>query len=368
MRLIPINAVKEGAFLAQTLYNDNGQVLLSKGVKINERLKAKIKEQGFYSIYIFDDYSQDELEDIIKPEIRRKAIQSVRTVLNALPRLENDDVNTFQKKKIENEVNRHLEDIQDLAKLIVNDVFSQRDVMISLVDIKNTDNYTYMHSVNTSILALVLGIGYGLNKNELYELTLGAMLHDIGKMYIPGEILNKDGPLTDEEFKIIQQHPLRGFNYLKDRTELSGKVRIIALQHHEKMDGTGYPYGLKDDQIYILSKMTSIADIYDAITSDRPYRKSMPPNEAVEFIMGSAGRYFTIDLVKAFIKKIVPYPVGTIVRLSNNCIGVIENINQEFILRPVIKIIKEQEKEVSPYLCNLMRESNVIIQGIVYNV
>ena len=368
MRLIPIDAVKDGAFLAQPLYNDKGQILLAKGTKISSKFREKIKEAGFYTVYILDEYSNEEIEDIIKPEIRRKTITSVTTVLNHISDSNNPEKNFSHKKKLETNINGGLEQIEELVKNIVDDVFSQKNVMINLVDIKNNDSYTYYHSVNVGILALVLGIGMNMNKMDLYDLVMGSLLHDVGKMFIPKEILNKKGKLTPEEFSIMQEHSSRGFNYLKDHTDLSGKVRIIALQHQEKVDGTGYPYNLKNDQIFPLSRITSIADVYDALTSDRPYRNGLHPNEAVEYIMGSGGRYFDMDMVKVFVKKVVPYSVGTIVKLSNQSIGIVESINQEFILRPVIKILKQNNVMVAPFLCDLKREYNIVIEGIVHNL
>jgi HD-GYP domain-containing protein (c-di-GMP phosphodiesterase class II) len=368
MRLVPIYAIKDGAFLAQNLYNENGQILLSKGVKINERYKKKIKEHGFSMVYILDEYSQNEIEDVIKPEIRQKMVQTIRSTFNTLTEFNYQNANAYKKDKLAENVSKNIEAIQDIANNIVEEICSQRNIMISLVDIKNSDSYTYRHSVNVGILSLVLGISYELNKNDLCDLVMGSILHDIGKVFIPNEILMKKGKLTPEEFQIIQEHPARGFHYLKDYSNLNAKARIIVLQHQERIDGSGYPYGLKGDQIYIFSKIAAVADIYDALTSDRPYRSAVSPNEAVEFIMGAGGTYFDIDVVKAFAKKVIPYPIGTLVRLSNQSIGVIEKINDDFILRPVVKIIRENNKKVEPFLCDLKYESNIIIEGIVYDL
>ncbi|MDF2547909.1 MAG: hypothetical protein K0R93_2807 [Anaerosolibacter sp.] len=368
MRLIPIDAVREGAFLAQPLYNAQGQILLAKGTRLNSKFCEKIKESGFYTVYILDEYSNEEIEDILKPEIRRKTISSITSVLNNISDAQSTEKSLSQKKKMETNINDGLSQIEGLAKSIVDDVFTQKNVMINLVDIKNNDNYTYHHSVNVGILALVLGIGMNINKIDLYDLVMGALLHDVGKMFVPKEILNKQGKLSAEEFNIMKEHTTRGFNFLKDYTDLNGKVRLIALQHQERIDGTGYPYNLKNEQIFPLSKITSIADVYDALTSDRPYRSALHPNEAVEYIMGSGGRYFDMDMVKSFVKKVIPYPIGTIVRLSNGAVGIVEEINQEYILRPILKIMKENDKMILPFLCDLKKEHNLVIEGVVHNL
>jgi len=368
VRLIPLSVIREGVFLAQTLYNSNGKVLLVKGTKLTYKYIEKIKEHGFYSIYIFDEYSEQELDDVIKPEVRRRAIDTVQSIYNNFITIEDLSINQFKKEKISNENSMNFSQIQQMAKVIVDDIFSQPQLLISLVDIKSLDTYTFNHSVNVGILALTLGIAYGLNRNDLYDLTLGCMLHDVGKIFVPNEILNKRGKLNDDEYKIIQEHCEKGFAYLRENTDLGPRVRIISLQHQERYDGSGYPQGLKGDQINTLAQIASIADVYDALTSDRPYRKSLSPHEAVEYLMGAGGTHFNMKMIRSFLQKIIPFPVGTVVRLSNGFIGTVEKINQEMLLRPTIKIFKYNDTDVNPFLCDLWREKNIVIKDVVYDV
>lgn len=360
MRLVPIEYVREGNFLAQSLFNDNGQILLSKGVILNNRLILKIKEAGFLYLYINDNKNEEVINDVIKPEIRQKAIASIKKIYTAI-----DQENGIHSQK---RFNYTVTDLKNVIEGIVDDMFAEKNIMIQLVDIRNLDNYTYSHSVNVAILSLVIGISYGLNKNDLYDLTLGALLHDIGKMFIPEDLLKKPGALTMDEFNIVQQHSLRGFNYMKDELNINAKSRIISLQHHEKIDGTGYPYKLKDKEINLFSKIVSIADVYDGLTSDRIYRKAIPVHEALEYIMGGCGTLFDFNLVQAFVKKVVPYPIGTIIKLSNNTIGIVENVNLDFPLRPTVKIIKEKEKICSEYIIDLTKENTIVVEDIVYNI
>lgn len=368
MRLVPLSVVREGVFLAQTLYNSDGKVLLVKGTKLSDRYISKIREHGFYSVYIFDQYSEQELDDVIKPQIRRKAIDTVSSIYNNFVAIEGDNTNEFKKKNLRNENESSFDAIQKMAKLIVDDIFSQPKLLISLVDIKSLDTYTYNHSVNVGILALTIGIAYGLNRNDLYDLTLGCMLHDVGKIFVPNEILNKQGQLNDQEFGIIKEHCEKGFAYLRENTDLGPKVRIVALQHQERYDGSGYPQGLKGNEIHTLSQIASIADVYDALTSDRPYRKALSPHEAIEYLMGSGGTFFNMKLVKSFLQRIIPFPVGTIVKLSNGFIGSVEKINHDMLLRPVIKIFKYNNDSINPFLCNLAKEKNIVIKNVVFDV
>lgn len=360
MRLVPIQYIKERSFLAQPLYNESGQILLSKGVLLNDRLILKIREAGFLSVYISDDDKEKVIEDVIKPEIRQKAIMSVKKIYHSIA---HQNSKTAKSQLIETII-----ELQDLVENIVDNVFTEKDIMIQLVDIKNLDNYTYYHSVNVAVLSLVIGISYGLNKNDLYDLTLGGLLHDIGKLFIPEDLLKKAGPLTDEEFEIMQGHSLKGFNYMKNELGINAKPRIVSLQHHEKVDGTGYPYNLNGNDINLFSKIVSIADVYDGLTSDRVYRKAIPVNEALEYIMGGCGSFFEYELVKAFSKKVIPYPIGTYVKLSNGTLGIVEDITLELPLRPLVKIVKEEGRACSEYLVDLTTETTIVIEDIIYDI
>jgi len=360
LRLVPIEYAKEGVFLAQPLFNDNGQILLSKGVTLNNRLIFKIKEAGFLYIYISDNINEEVIDDIIKPEIKQKAIASIKKIYNAVAQ---ENI-----KNCEKQLKNDIVDLKNMMNNIVDELFAEKNVMIQLVDIKKLDNYTYSHSVNVAILSLVIGISYGLNRNDLYDLTLGAILHDLGKMFIPENLLKKPGPLTIDEFNIVQEHSLKGFNYMRDKLNINPKSRIISLQHHEKIDGTGYPQNLKDKEINLFSKIVSIADVYDGLTSDRVYRKAIPVHEALEYIMGGCGCCFDFDLVNTFVQKVVPYPIGTFIELSNDSIGIVQNLNSDYLLRPTVKIIKEKGKECSEYIIDLVKEKTIVVKDIVYNI
>jgi len=363
-----MTVVKEGVYLGQTLYNNQGKVLLMKGTKLTKRYIDKIKEHGFYTIYIIDKYSQQELQDIIKPQIRRKAIDSVRNIYNSFSRLQDGSLNVFRRKELEKESISSIEEMQIMAKTIVDDIFSHPELLVSLVDIKSLDTYTFNHSVSVGVLALTLGISSGLNRNDLYDLTLGCMLHDVGKIFIPTDILNKKDRLSTSEFEVIKEHCEKGFSYLRDNTDLGPRVRIVALQHQERFDGSGYPQGLKGDKINKLAQIASVADVYDALTSHRPYRMALPPHEAIEYMMASGGTHFNMELIKTFLSKIIPFPVGTVVELSNGFIGTVEKLNDNMLLRPVIKIFKLGDEELNPFMCDLSRENNIVIKNIVYDI
>ncbi|MDF2548009.1 MAG: metal dependent phosphohydrolase [Anaerosolibacter sp.] len=369
MRLIPINCIKEGSTLAQALYDKDGRILLHKGVELNEGLLKKVEENGINMIYINDGYSDNEIEDIIEPKIRIAAVNALRETFTSFEKSNQESkgkVNSLKERQMLKQRDDYFQNLNKLAKNIVDEISSAKNVLVSLVDIKSMDNYTYEHSVNVTVLSLVLGAELRLSKNDLYDLGIGAMLHDIGKAFLPKEILLKKGKLTDEEYAVAKEHTTRGYNYLKELYSIPGPARIIALQHHEKVDGTGYPSGLTGNKLSKLAKIIAITDTYDAMTSDKPYKKAVSPQEAIEYIMGSAGTHFDFEIAQTFVRKVVPYPVGTLVRLSNGDYGVVEEVVPNFPLRPKVKVIRQTAVSVEMLQIDLLKETNLVIEGIQY--
>ncbi|MGO1369772.1 MAG: HD-GYP domain-containing protein [Senegalia sp. (in: firmicutes)] len=356
---MPISFVKEGTILGKDIYNEKGKTLLSRGTELSKGYINRIKALGIYSIYIMDEYSDQELSDVISPQIRSKAMIKIKETYDTFEKDYNK--NKDYNKKAINRANKNVTNIANLAEDLLDDILAQKDVMVNLVDIKSTDNYTYQHCLNVSILSIILGLEVGLKKEHLKYLAIGSLLHDIGKTLTPKEILNKEGPLTDKEFSKMKKHTLDGYEYLKMSNDIPSPARIIALEHHEKIDGSGYPRGLKEDKIYFLSKIVAICDVYDALTSDRPYRPAMSPNDALEFLYANCTKHFDIRLVKKFSNRIIPYPIGTMVQLSDKNIGVIEDINTGFPLRPKIKILSNN------CIIDLLKEKNLVIEHVIYD-
>ncbi len=362
MRYVPIQHVKANSFLAKPLINENGHIILNKGAKLTDSLIVKIRQLGFLSVYIQDQYSQHEVEDLIKSEVRQKTVKSLQNLVESqinTKKMSNADVRNIRNKE---------EEVQTMVKGIIDGLFLEKNLVMNMVDIKKVDDYTFGHSVNVMILSVILGIGANMNKEQLYELAIGSLLHDVGKLFVPKQILLKPSKLSVEEYKLIQEHTIKGFEFLKNCTEFSAMARIVSRQHHERVDGGGYPNNLKEADIHVYSRITAIADVYDALTSDRYYRSALPAKEALEYILGGGGQYFSLDLTRVFVAKINPYPLGTLVKLSNGFEGVVEEINTENFQRPIVKIIKEQGKGVAPWLCNLYNERNLVIEKIIYDI
>jgi HD-GYP domain-containing protein (c-di-GMP phosphodiesterase class II) len=372
MRLVPTEFAKPGDCLAKAIFDNDGRVLLREGVVLTDFFLVRIKRIQIYSIYISDEYSLAVIEDVIKPELRQNAIKAIKDTFYSFEKYSLYSNNTnFNEKRFAKEKQSYFESIGNIAKDIIDEIISKKNVMINLVDIKSMDNYTYQHSVNVAVISLVLGVQLQLNQTDLYTLCIGALIHDIGKVLIPKEIILKAGPLTDEEFKTIKEHTTKGYDYLKGCLDISAPARIVALQHHEKMDGNGYPDNIKDKSINRFARIVAVADVYDALTSDRPYRKAMSPNDAVEYILSHGDSQFDYEIVMAFSKAVVPYPPGTLVKLSTGDIGVVINIFPNFALRPEIKIVKVENNFNSQRLgttVSLVNQLDIVIESIQFDI
>ncbi len=219
-----------------------------------------------------------------------------------------------------------------------------------MVDLKIFDDYTFYHSVNVAVLSLIIGISVDLPRPELYKLGLGALLHDIGKVFISKKILSKEGPLDIEEFDEIRKHPTLGYEYLTKHYDVPAKSNLGALQHHERYDGSGYPSNLKDESISDFGRIIAIADVYDALTSDRPYRKALLPSDAMEYVMGGSGSMFDPQYVLKFTRKVAAYPLGTIVRLSNGSVGIVVLNYEDCCTRPRIRLVPQKKTDEHIYV------------------
>ncbi|ATW23897.1 HD-GYP domain-containing protein [Candidatus Formimonas warabiya] len=343
MRFIPVNCVQEGSILSNTIYGKNGEIWLTKGTVLNSHYVEKLNILKIIGIYIQDDETKEiEAKDVISEKIRATAVKVVKHVFIHAPSAKSVEEDT----KILHEV------IED----IIDDIINNRGIMVNMIDLKFFDDYTFHHSVNVAVLSIMMGISLRLPKQTLYDLGISAILHDIGKVFIEKKIIDKSDPLTVEELELIKRHAALGYVYLKEKFKLREKLCLGALHHHEKYDGTGYPYGLKGDDISLFGRIIGIADVYDALTSDRPYRKALLPSEAIEFIMSNGGISFDINLVEVFIRKIAPYPSGTLVKLSDGKEGYVVRNNELCTMRPLVKIINDGTQKVEPYYLDLTND------------
>jgi HD-GYP domain-containing protein (c-di-GMP phosphodiesterase class II) len=361
MRLVPIECVKPNTIIGKTLYDSNGRILVKAGVILSEGIISKIKDINILSIYIIDEYSSEEIEDIIKPELRQKAILTIKEAFSNINRLTVAD--KFSKKE-----SVYFNTIEGMAEDLIENVLNNKSVLLPLVDIRSMDNYLYSHSVNVAVISLVLGMALKLPKRQLQYLCIGALLHDVGKAFIPRDILTKREEFTLEEISILQQHSILGYKYLSDSYNLSANSKIIALQHHERPDGLGYPNKLTSNEINTLSKIVSIANEYDVLSTGRPNKKAMFPSDVLEYLMSNAGKAFDYDIVNTFCKIVIPFSKGTLVDLSNGDIAIVQETLPNFPLRPIVKILKSPRPNTINKEINLINDNSIVISNIRYTL
>ena len=317
MRYINIEEAQPGMVLAKEIYDNCSRNLLAAGNKLNMEYIEKLRERGYQGFYIDDEFSAGiEVPESISPALRNRSVAAV----------EGGNIDTML----------------DVAKDIVDEILNRDSVSLDLVDLRTFDDYTYRHSVNVAVISTIIGMHMKITREELNELCSAAIFHDLGKMMVDPEILNKPGKLTREEFYEVKKHPQYSYDLLTERWNVSAKTKLGVLYHHENEDGSGYPKGLERDMIPYYAKVIHVADVYDALTSKRPYKKPYALSEALEYLMGGSSILFDQRIIQAFIKAVPVYPKGVEVNLSNGEKAVVVE-NTFAPLRPVVRLTSTGE-------------------------
>jgi putative nucleotidyltransferase with HDIG domain len=250
-----------------------------------------------------------------------------------------------------------MQQVENLVDKVTESVLKNSDALVSLARIKNKDEYTYLHSLAVSALCISFGEHLQLGDKKVKAIGVGGLLHDIGKVRVPSEVLNKPGPLTEKEFEIIKQHVKYGDCILRETTKIEEDSICVTAHHHERLDGTGYPEGLKGNEISLFGQMGAIVDIYDALTSERCYKNAMPPTNALRKLFEWSNGYVNRELVERFITCLGIYPIGTVVRLRSGLIGVVIDHGEKGLLYPMVRALYDtrKQKPVSPFEIDLSK-------------
>lgn len=288
MRYIPILNLKEGMVLAQSLLTRKGELFLGKGVMLDKFYLQLIEETGYDGAYVVEDLFED--MDYIKlianiSKIKGKKILE-KKYFNKIEITKNDY--NYSSQLIDN---------------IVKEILSNKDVLKNIIDLKFFDDYTFYHSINVAIFSIFIGYLIRIDKKRLYVLGQSALLHDVGKLFLPKEILYKPKKLSHGEYEIVKRHPKKGYNFLNKEFNIDKEIYDGIIYHHERYDGKGYPYGLKGEEIPLLARIISVADIYDALTSNRPYRDALSHGATMDYIKKNLGNIFDPKIGQVFINN-----------------------------------------------------------------
>ena len=337
-----------GMQLAEAVYADAGAgaLVARKGYVIDETLLRVLKRREIETVPVWlntppeepdrPTYTSDAVTEkrcwvkgILSEELKKEALGNIKELFGNL------DLNKTANKTTAYQSLKNLDTVVgDLIRALSHD----ESGLVHISDLKQYDEYTYHHSISVSLLSIATGRELGLKSHDLLRLGRCAMLHDIGKQAIPLEILNKKGKLDNDEFAQIKFHSSLGASSLKAHAVGDVELWNAIMFHHEKMNGTGYPKGLVGNEIPLFSKIISVADVYDAITSYRPYRSPMLPDDAFRQICKDAGIAFDNDVVTAFFEKLEFYPVNTIVKLSDERLALVAETDLDSRLTPVVRI------------------------------
>ncbi len=346
----------------------------------DEVMVEKIREMGIQEIYIdttkgldvYEAPSKEELVKIFKSKFDefaqvRPKIEVKISRREELPKARQLNLKAKHLvKKFSESLSRgqvvSINEITDLSGNVIDSVSRNKDAMLSLMAIRRMDEYTFTHSVNVMIMMIAMGKQLELDEKQLMNMATGALLHDIGKLRLPQELINKKGTLTAEEMEQVRRHVEYGQEMIQSMANISIETTQVVTEHHERFDGSGYPKGLQGDEISMGGQMSSIIDVYDAITTERIYADGLDMVTGLRKIYEWSHFLFKDDLVESFIKTMGIYPVGTLVQLNNGLIGVVIESGRQNALRPTVRIIYDSRRKIHlpPRDINLSDQANLL--------
>ena len=324
MRVVALQDRLADETLAMPVHGDGGRLMLAKGMRLTPTLILVLRKRGYSRVAIEDVMLNDvEADDNLQDETRQMTIQVLDTATANVIRGTPGDL-----RPIRNAVEAIIADLRDNPKACV-----------GLYSLCSFDEETYTHSINVCVLCLSAAETLGWKVAGLRQVGLGALLHDIGKVLIPKHILNKPALLTDEEYALVKTHTDKGWELLQTCYDVGATTAHAALDHHERLDGSGYPRQVKGDNITMIGRITAIADVYEAMTSDRPQRRAVLPEAVHAFMMEKRGSLFDADVVEAMFYRVALYPTGTILSLWGGYVAVVIKQDPRSNNRPFVRLV-----------------------------
>lgn len=329
--------LQPGMKLDQSVVDRLGRNLVVRGAIIDEYIIQSLINLGVMNVYIQEGEVED--EEVVISKAAQKQIDKLYTQDRSKLSISNS-----VRERISHGIesiysNTDIENMASTTASITNDLMDAIDsnnaIAIDIGELKMSDEYTFKHSVDVATISMILAKQQGMSRQEIYEIGICGLLHDVGKTKVPLEILNKPGRLDDEEFAVMKQHSVFGYRMIKDKPDFNNNICMGVLQHHEKINGAGYPMGVSEKQISPYARIISVADIYDALITERPYKQAFSKRDAVEMIMSMTGE-LDIKAMKSFLESMILYPVGSIVDLSNGEKAKVVKNSPHYILRPTV--------------------------------
>lgn len=328
MRYLPTDKLTSGMAIGQDIFDGEGTVVFERHRILDQRAIMELSRLGYPGIYIDDEFTHGiVIQEVISPEIRRESLKAVHDVF-----LTGNEAGSIEERMLYKSIDS-----------VVDELLANGDMMVNMIDIKSYADYIYFHSISVAMISAMIGCRMGLSKEQLKELTAGAMLHDIGERFIDKNLLQTQRVLTEKERTTLAQHPKLGYEYLNRTYHFAPEITLCVLEHHEWYNGEGYPLRRSGEEIPLYGRIVKVADSYDAMVSNRPFHKQIQPNDAVEYIMAMIGVEFDPKIVNLFLDCIAVYPVGCEVVLSTGQHAIVMKNYRGYILRPRLKVIGTAE-------------------------
>lgn len=352
MRKVAVRSIKGDEVLAQDIISDYDVLLMSAGIVLKKEYIHRLEEMGIYYIYVEDEYAEGiEKENITEIKIKEQCQKQIQMILDKFVYCGSSE----------------LEAVKEVAQEIILDLLEQPEIMFNVSGVRQKSEAAYSHSINVAALSVFIALRMKIRKEKIREIAIGALLHDIGYVYIKTDIKNKKyTEFTEKEQKEMQMHVIYGYSAMEKQDWLSTTAKDIILHHHECVDGTGYPMHIDREKLRIGSRIVAICDTFDSLIYGN-FSEQMQVHEAIEYIVSNAGTKFDQEVVNVFNRSVAAYPNGTVVLTNEGEVGIVLRQNKEQPTRPVIRMIKdnagtEYKKWVEK---DLLKELSLFVKGIV---
>ncbi|MDK7667360.1 MULTISPECIES: HD-GYP domain-containing protein [Cytobacillus] len=358
MRLVSIYNCEAGLKIAKPIYDDQNRVLLNEGATLTDSILNRLKSKGISHIYAQTDLTEGIIKnDDVPHTLRFETTKSMVKVFNSLSSDLNSKVAAATHGKL-------LREFKLVYGQLVKEMKYNAHLLNLLTHLQANSDYLFEHSMNVSIYSLAIARQLYINEDDMYVLGLGAIFHDIGKIKLERDLLHKKAKFTEEEKATMRTHAELGFELLRKERELHLLISHCAYQHHENIDGSGYPRGLKDKEIHLFAKIIGVADMFDSLMRNRREKKALLPHEAMEVLWGYCYKRYDKKILDAFIKSVALYPIGVTVTLNTGEKGVVVGYNDNFPQRPVIRVYTDTKgnKLQEPHDVDMLKHLSIMIE------
>ncbi len=363
MRLIHLRQAKPGMMLGRQVFDEAGNLLVGSGAELSDSLIERLERLGVAFIYVEDELGEgiDLEHDVISHDLRMEFYHQIKKVYRVM----GEAIKAGEPpEKVASLVDRGR--LADLVDDILDSMTRQKNAFIDIIYPKDERDYLCMHATHVAILSIFLAYKMGMPVKDIFSIGMGAIFADVGMLFVPEDIRFKPSSLTPQEWQVVRKHPEKGFSVVRKIELIDARTASVAYQHHERLDGSGYPRALKGDEIHRYARVVAVADVFDALVSPRPWRAPLFADEAIRQLeQGVLDGKFDASVVRILTRWVSPYPRGTAVILSDGTIGLVVRNNPSDWTRPVVKVIwDDRGNRMQPQTVDLSRSNTRVVKSV----